>query len=116
MNAENESGPSGRVPLSCAQHFDRVYYCYSPIHQGRFYYRNGELDNCRGKMRSFRMCVMSRLRSQAVSEQVYAAEEAAASSKRAPPVWEIRPEYLERIPKSDAENEGTEDTAKWWKE
>jgi len=56
------------------------------------------------------------MRSQAASEKVYAAEEAAAESKRAPAVWEIRREYLEHVAKSDAENEGTEEASKWWKE
>lgn len=57
-----------RVPHSCAEMFDSMYFCFSPVHQSTFYYRNGEWDNCRGRIERFRLCAMSRLRSSEDSE------------------------------------------------
>jgi hypothetical protein len=121
-----------RVPLSCSKAFDSLYYCYSPVHQGKVYYQTGQLDDCRGRLRRFRMCAMSRFRPENVSEvcarrmpcalspepprrtrrpqltrcwpplasfkQKFYAELANEEAKdAAPPVWELRDSYVERI-------------------
>lgn len=59
---------SARVPMSCSKAFDALYYCYSPFYQGKVYYQTGELDDCRGRLKRFHMCAMSRLRPEAESE------------------------------------------------
>jgi hypothetical protein len=66
---ENElSTSTGRVPTSCVKSFDSLYYCYSPFHQAKIYYQSGELDSCRGRLKRFQMCAMSRFRAQSESE------------------------------------------------
>lgn len=95
--SEGLKSPSARVPTSCTKAFDSLYYCYSPFYQGKVYYQTGELDDCRGRLRRFRMCVMSRFRSEEDSEKLY--EEVADKEAKhvAPPVWQLRKEYVDRI-------------------
>lgn len=97
--AEAEPAPKDRVPVSCMKAFDSMYYCYSPVYQGREYYRTGALDDCGGRVRRFRMCVMSRVRSQDASERIYEEEEQRerGSEPKAEPVWRLRPEYVARV-------------------
>jgi Protein of unknown function (DUF3128) len=74
IEADSTAATSGsklharRVPVSCSKAFDSLYFCYSPFHQGKIYYQSGELDDCRGRLKRFRMCAMSRFRSSADSE------------------------------------------------
>lgn len=114
-----------RVPVSCTKAFDSVYFCYSPFHQGREYYITGQLDDCRGRLKRFRMCVMSRFRPQAVSETIYAEEETKQKSgkDKGNPVWEFREEYLANVHKSEQQErrdlemkreEEAEGEVKWW--
>lgn len=113
-----------RVPTSCTKTFDSLYYCYSPFHQAREYYVTGELDDCRARLRRFRMCVMSRFRSQSESEVLYEAEEEADKAKKpaAPPVWTSREEYVRRMQDVEEKEarEMTEsqkrdkETENWW--
>jgi hypothetical protein len=63
-----KQSPTRRVPVSCTKAFDSLYYCYSPFHQAKVYYQSGELDHCRGRLRNFQMCAMSRVRQQDISE------------------------------------------------
>lgn len=117
--------PKERVPISCTKAFDSLYFCYSPFHQGREYYITGQLDDCRGRLKRFRMCVMSRFRPQAVSETIYEEEETKESSRKsnAPPVWESSEEYLANVDKAEQEErretniqrEGeAKEGAQWW--
>lgn len=123
-SVETASTQKRRVPVNCTKAFDSVYYCYSPLHQGRHYYINGELDDCRGRVRRFRMCMMSRFRSQEESEKLYEkAEEQENAKKTYDPVWELRPEFVERIREQeimerredDERNKRSEkEMEKWW--
>ena len=90
------------------------------------YYRTGDLDDCRSHVRRFRMCVMSRLRSQDESELIFQEEERKEKEKnpKAEPVWEFRPEYVVSIAehnrlereKRKAENaEADRQLEEWWK-
>lgn len=91
----NTDSAAARVPTSCTKAFDSLYYCYSPFYQGKVYYQTGELDDCRGRLKRFRMCVMSRFRSVEESEKLYE-EVAHEETKDVPPlVWELREEYVE---------------------
>ena len=112
-----------QVPTSCTKAFDRVYYCYSPVHQSRNYYREGVFDNCRDRMKTFRMCVMSRLRPQEESEKLYELEERKKQAKKGQPVWEIRPEFERATAEYDAKRSDdggangndASGSDKWWK-
>lgn len=114
-----------RVPISCTKVFDSVYYCYSPVHQARQYYITGELDNCRGRLKKFRMCVMSRFRPQNQSEVLYEQEEIKEQKKKnihnIKPVWELREEYLSNVARVEKEEmearqkgQEEEDLSAWW--
>lgn len=121
----SEASKKERVPVSCTKTFDSVYYCYSPFHQGREYYITGELDDCRGRLKRFRMCVMSRFRPQAVSEALYEEEETKEKGKKEQtnPVWELREEYLANVVKAEQQErrdvdlqreKEAEGEVKWW--
>lgn len=119
-----EPSARDRVPLNCMKSFDRMYYCYSPFYQGRQYYMTGELDDCKGRVREFRMCLMSRLRNQDTSEQLFEAEERRDKAKQAAPVWQMRDDFVARIAELDrAERERRQDEnaradaelEHWWK-
>lgn len=124
IEPSEKSAPSKqRVPQSCMKAFDSIYFCYSPVHQFRQYYITGELDDCRARLKRFRMCVMSRFRPQQDSEIIYQAEEEkeikAAGMEHVKPVWEFREEYLESV--ADAEREEKDkdiadqkDGEAWW--
>lgn len=116
-----------RVPLNCMKAFDSIYYCYSPVHQAREYYITGQLDDCRGRLRRFRLCVMSRFRPQSVSEQLYAEDDLSEKKKKGladiEPVWSLKEEYLENVRKAEEEDrrkaelqrEGESNgEVKWW--
>ena len=101
QEAANTASPQGgsdgvvRVPASCMHTLDALWYCYSPVHQAREYYMNGEFDDCRGRLKRFGMCVMSRFRDGQISEAYFEAEEKKTKVVR-PPVWELREEYVQR--------------------
>lgn len=115
-----------RVPASCMKAFDSVYYCYSPFHQARQYYVEGQLDDCRGRVRRFRMCMMSRFRRQEVSELLYEQEEIAERKRTGAdgdPVWLLRPEYVAAVQEADRADrkqreegnaEADKELEKWW--
>lgn len=119
---EGLKSSSARVPTSCTKAFDALYYCYSPFYQGKVYYQTGELDDCRGRLKRFRMCVMSRFRPEEESEKLYGEVADEEAKHIAPPVWELRKEYVDRIRNiEDAERnlakEGgvdAEDGTAWW--
>lgn len=71
------------------------------------------------------MCVLSRFRSQAVSESIYEDEEIKEKAKieQAEPVWEFREEYLANIQRAEQQErrdldmkreEEAEGEVKWW--
>lgn len=84
-----------RVPTSCMRTLDALWFCYSPVYQARKYYMNGEFDNCRGRLKLFRMCIMSRFQEREKSERLYEEEEKKTKVVRAA-VWEFREEYIKR--------------------
>ena len=106
---ENTAGvlKRSRVPASCMKAFDSLYWCYSPVHQARQYYMTGELDDCRGRMRRFRMCIMSRFRHQEAAEKIYEEYEEGEKMEKAQhePVWEIRQSFLEKVYEEDQREE-----------
>lgn len=116
-----------RVPVNCMKAFDSVYYCYSPVHQAREYYVTGEFDDCRGRLRRFRLCVLSRFRPQSVSERLYEEDDSNEKKKKGlsgiEPVWELKEEYLENVRKAEQEDrrdaelqreKESEGEVKWW--
>lgn len=124
-NATANAQEKQRVPENCTKAFDSVYFCYSPFHQGREYYITGHLDDCRGRLKRFRMCMMSRFRPESESARIYAEEEEkekkASGMDKVKPVWELREEYLENVRRAteeedrDAEkNRDSAGTEKWW--
>eukprot|EP00171_Calliarthron_tuberculosum_P013772 IDg13772t1 len=123
---ETDLSNRDRVPLSCTKAFDSMYYCYSPVYQGRQYYMTGALDDCRGRVRRFRMCVLSRVRNQDTSERIYEEEEQRdrGTEKKAEPVWRLRPEYVARIAelerterqqRQEKNAAADEDLQNWWR-
>lgn len=118
-----ETSEKSRIPLNCTKAFDAVYYCYSPVHQAREYYIYGELDDCRGRLRKFRLCALSRLRPQNASEKMYEQEEIKQNIKqpKAKPVWQMKEEYLRTVKEFDRKesaenpgNENKEEQTEWW--
>lgn len=109
-----------RVPQSCAKVFDSLYFCYSPVYQGRQYYMFGNFDNCRGRLRRFRLCLLSRVKSSEDAELMFKEEEhrekEAGIQKDTEPIWEMREEFLNNVAR--AEEQDTSDTGhekdSWW--
>lgn len=120
---DTPASPS-RVPLNCAKAFDSLYFCYSPFHQARQYYITGHLDDCKGRLKRFRMCVMSRFRAQSDSELLYEQDEVEEKKKKGlhnvKPVWEFRQEYLDNVKRAEREEseqqnqEQNENQSAWW--
>jgi hypothetical protein len=90
---------SSKVPESCVPDLDALWFCYSPVYQFRYYYMNGTVDSCVGKVRRLVRCFRSRLLSPEDAERLYAngAEDdenahASAGRRAGPyePVWELR--------------------------
>lgn len=119
---EESTVTKSKVPHNCTKAFDSLYFCYSPFHQARQYYRNGELDNCRGRLKRFRLCLMSRLMSHNDSERVFAQEEQrdrqSMGMEDVKPIWEFREEYLENLARAeqqeDKELQTPHEKERWW--
>lgn len=110
-----------KVPPSCTKAFDSLYYCYSPFFQGRQYYMNGELDNCRGRLRRFRLCLMSRLKPQSEAEELFVREEQRIIRQKnldnVQPIWQMREEYLDNVARAQQHSEGNQsekESTSWW--
>lgn len=110
-----------KIPQTCTKAFDSLYYCYSPFHQARQYYINGELDDCRGRLRRFRLCLMSRLKPEAESELLFEEEEQrekkAKNLDNVQPVWELREEYLDNVAHAEEQEQDDLRTPReksWW--
>lgn len=117
------SQPNSSVPTSCMKAFDSVYYCYSPFHQARNYYIEGQLDDCRGRLRRFRLCLLARLKPQSEAERIYQREEQRERESKKldqiTPVWEMRTEFLDsvrRAEKQDSSEDNLQEDRKssWW--
>lgn len=79
-------------PASCLPALDRLWFCYSPVYQFRYYYMNDTVDPCRETARAFFTCCRARLRSPERARQLYA-EEARRRQERQPPpepVWRLK--------------------------
>ncbi|KAK4533646.1 hypothetical protein CCYA_CCYA18G4528 [Cyanidiococcus yangmingshanensis] len=65
--------PAGtsRVPSSCLPDLDALWFCYSPVYQFRYYYMNGTVDSCVGKVRRLVRCFRSRLVSSDEAARMY---------------------------------------------
>lgn len=113
-----EKVPS-KVPQSCSKVFDSLYFCYSPFYQARKYYMYGEFDNCRGRLRRFRLCLLSRIKNEKDSEMLFEEEERRAKEacnlKDAKPVWEMREEYLDNVARAEQDSpEPSKEKESWW--
>lgn len=123
-SSQDSPSDKSKVPVNCTKAFDRLYFCYSPFNQARHYYITGELDSCRGKLRRFRMCVLSRFRPQEQSEVLYEEDDRlvkkAKGLENVKPVWELRDDYLENIARAEHEETQNSDSqqednqTKWW--
>lgn len=62
-----------KFKLSCVKYIDSLWFCYSPFHQVREYYREGTFDNCRRKWSElfdcFHLKTLSEAKAQAILEQ-----------------------------------------------
>jgi len=45
---------------SCVERLDELYFCYSPVYQLSKYYREGELDNCKGRWAALWGCMAAK--------------------------------------------------------
>lgn len=111
------------VPKSCTKAFDSVYYCYSPFHQARNYYIEGQLDDCRGRLRRFRLCLLARLKPHSEAERIYQEEEQRQRKSKkldqVKPVWEMRSEFIDSVRHAEEqefkdENVQEEKQSSWW--
>ncbi|WCJ41700.1 hypothetical protein M5689_022550 [Euphorbia peplus] len=84
MASEDEKLCSLQKP-SIKKNFDELWFCYSPVHQVQQYYRNGLLDNCRGKWSAFMDSLF--LRTKRASEVKEILE---ARDKAKPHIWQFR--------------------------
>lgn len=117
-SSQAESG----VPKSCAKAFDSVYYCYSPFHQARNYYIEGQLDDCRGRLRRFRLCLLARLKPQSEAERMYQEEEQRERESKnldgVKPVWDLRPEFADSVRRAEEQElrdgKEQEEKSSWW--
>lgn len=90
MSSEKEESSSTvKRKLSCFEHFDALWFCYSPVYQMKQYYRLGTLDNCRGKWKAWTDCLMLKTKPKSQVEEVLEARE---KSKK-PHIWNFRTRY-----------------------
>lgn len=75
-------------PESCVKYFDALWFCYSPGHQLKQFYRYGNVDDCTGAWSSLWRCLSKRTARFAPSEQEAAEEE--EKRRRRHPLWELR--------------------------
>ncbi|KAJ4843601.1 hypothetical protein Tsubulata_029028 [Turnera subulata] len=81
---ESSSSPPHRR-LSCTDHFNALWFCYSPVHQMQQYYRSGFLDNCYQKWSDLVDCLSLKTKS---PDQVQEILDAREKSKRH--IWTFR--------------------------
>lgn len=74
-------------PESCVKYFDALWFCYSPGHQLKQFYRYGNVDDCTGAWSSLWRCLSKRTARFAPSDEE--AEEE-AKRRRKHPLWELR--------------------------
>lgn len=90
--------------------------------QARQYYMNGQLDSCRGRLRRFRLCLLSRLKPSSQAEQLFVEDEqranAEASLENVQPVWEVRDDYLANVKQAEEEEKdelvSPKEKTSWW--
>lgn len=76
--------PPPPPPESCVKYFDALWFCYSPGHQLKQFYRYGNVDDCTGAWSQLWACLSKRT----VRFAPDSSEE--DSSKRKHPLWELR--------------------------
>lgn len=76
-----------KINLSCVKFIDALWFCYSPFHQVREYYREGTFDNCRSKWGSLFDCFnLKRLPDAKMQEILQSREKEKIESH----IWEFR--------------------------
>ena len=79
--------PQQQQPESCVKYFDALWFCYSPGHQLKQFYRFGNVDDCTGAWSSLWDCLSKRTVRFAPSEEE---EEGERSRMKQHPLWKLR--------------------------
>ncbi len=82
--AANDDRPAatGSGGVSCTKHFDALWFCYSPVHQLKRYYVDGDVDDCVSHWSTLVSCLKQKTRFRVADE-----EEALPAQ---PCMWSIR--------------------------
>ena len=75
--------PPPQQPESCVKYFDALWFCYSPGHQLKQFYRYGNVDDCTGAWSSLWACLSKRTVRFAPSGE-------GEPSAEKHPLWELR--------------------------
>lgn len=78
--------PQPPQPESCVKYFDALWFCYSPGHQLKQFYRYGNVDDCTGAWSSLWGCLSKRTVRFAPTRE----DENDRSRKQQHPLWELR--------------------------
>eukprot|EP00245_Coleochaete_scutata_P000616 TRINITY_DN10715_c0_g1_i1.p2 TRINITY_DN10715_c0_g1~~TRINITY_DN10715_c0_g1_i1.p2 ORF type:complete len:163 (+),score=28.74 TRINITY_DN10715_c0_g1_i1:122-610(+) len=88
VGREPGGGSNGQEKVSCIEHFDALWFCYSPVYQTTHYYREGVFDSCFGKWRALSDCLLLRTKFASLVQQKH--EETAAAAAAVPHIWTMR--------------------------
>eukprot|EP00270_Netrium_digitus_P022029 TRINITY_DN970_c0_g1_i2.p1 TRINITY_DN970_c0_g1~~TRINITY_DN970_c0_g1_i2.p1 ORF type:complete len:105 (-),score=18.47 TRINITY_DN970_c0_g1_i2:86-400(-) len=84
---------------SCVKYVDALWFCYSPVHQVKEYYREGEFDSCLGKLSDLWTCLL--LRTSAAPRIRESMERKRVEECASIGMWQLRT---------------VQEAEKWWKE
>lgn len=76
--------PAPPPPESCVKYFDALWFCYSPGHQLKQFYRYGNVDDCTGAWSSLWGCLSKR------TVRFAPSEDENDQSKQQHPRWKLR--------------------------
>lgn len=76
--------PSPPPPESCVKYFDALWFCYSPGHQLKQFYRYGNVDDCTGSWSSLWACLSKR------TVRFAPSSEGGEDVKKEHPLWKLR--------------------------
>jgi hypothetical protein len=59
---EDHTAATGAGAVSCTKYFDALWFCYSPVHQLKRYYVNGDVDDCVSHWSTLVACLKQKTR------------------------------------------------------
>eukprot|EP00249_Psilotum_nudum_P007575 c20665_g1_i1 orf=236-619(-) len=74
-----------KFKLSCVSCIDAIWFCYTPVHQMKEYYREGTFDSCRKKWSELFDCFYLRTKPDAEVQAILGARE-----RNKPHLWKLR--------------------------